>query len=358
MHAATALCVALLVWTVRGIEPIRAGSEFADEIERLSEPQGYFDTDNLVSNERSYLSVVPELVARGIAGGVYIGVGPDQNFSYIARVRPSTAYIVDIRHDNLLLHLLFKALFETATTRVEYLSLLTGRAPPDDLTRWPAASIREIVDHVDAQRPSPAGIDPLRRQLVATVAAFGVPLTADDYAAIDRFHREFVRHGLDIRFETFGRVAPSYYPKYRELLLATDADDHAWNYLASEDDFQFLKALQARGGVIPVVGNLAGTEAMRRLAATIAARGETVSAMYLSNVETYVLRGGAFDQFVGNLNRLPHDDRTVVIRSMFGRGTSRSILDTLAGRYHPPPPPARRRPARYRRRGRGPITPA
>ena len=58
-----------------------------------------------------------ELRERGISGGVYIGVGPDQNFSYIAHVRPSVAVIVDIRRDNLLLHLLFKALFESAPSR-------------------------------------------------------------------------------------------------------------------------------------------------------------------------------------------------------------------------------------------------
>ena len=55
----------------------------------------------------------------GVTGGAYIGVGPDQNFSYIARIRPSVAYIIDIRRDNLLLHLLFKALFARAPDRVD-----------------------------------------------------------------------------------------------------------------------------------------------------------------------------------------------------------------------------------------------
>src|ERR1700741_3433145 len=105
-------------------------TRFAAAIDRLSEPGGYFDTDNLISNESSYLDVLPALRAHDVRGGAYLGVGPDQNFSYIARVRPTVAYIIDIRRDNLLLHLLFKAIFARAPDRVTYLALLTGRSPP------------------------------------------------------------------------------------------------------------------------------------------------------------------------------------------------------------------------------------
>src|SRR5688572_33360977 len=87
-------------------------SPFAAQIASLSEAPGYFDTDNLISNERSYLQVIPDLRAPAIRGHAYIGVGPDQNFSYIAAMRPSIAFILDIRRDNMLLHLLFKALFQ------------------------------------------------------------------------------------------------------------------------------------------------------------------------------------------------------------------------------------------------------
>src|SRR5258705_9575324 len=112
--------LSLAVAGARGLEPQAPGT-FAGDIARLSEPSGVFDADNLISNERSYLEVAPALAARQVEGGAYIGVGPDQNFSYIARVRPAVAYIIDIRRDNLLLHLLFKALFLEARTRAEYL---------------------------------------------------------------------------------------------------------------------------------------------------------------------------------------------------------------------------------------------
>ena len=138
---------------------------FASEIARLSEPEGSFDTDNLISNEREYLSVIASLVAGNVSGGTYVGVGPDQNFSYIARIRPKRAYIIDIRRDNLLLHLLFKALFALSTTRVEYLSYLTGRVPPADAAMWTEKSIDQIVGYVAGEKP--AEVDGLRRRLDA-----------------------------------------------------------------------------------------------------------------------------------------------------------------------------------------------
>ena len=101
------LCVAF-VYPRPAEEIPHPQSSFASLIATLSEDPGFFDTDNLISNERSYLHVVPELraLAGEGGGGVYLGVGPDQNFSYIAHLRPSLAIVIDIRRENLLLHLL------------------------------------------------------------------------------------------------------------------------------------------------------------------------------------------------------------------------------------------------------------
>ena len=96
----------------------------------LSEPPGYFDTDNLISNETSVPPGRRPARRRRPAGGVYIGVGPDQNFSYIARVRPRYAFILDIRRQNMLQHLLFAALFAQADDPYHYLCLLFSRPCP------------------------------------------------------------------------------------------------------------------------------------------------------------------------------------------------------------------------------------
>ena len=323
----TFLCALVLCGgTVHALAPAQS-SGFASEIARLSEPEGRFDTDNLISNEREYLRVIPSLVAGGVSGGTYLGLGPDQNFSYIARIRPVRAYIIDIRRDNLLLHLLFKALFAHSATRVEYLSHLTGRVPPVEAGGWTLKTVDQITRYVDEREP--ADVDGLRRRLDATIAAFGVPLSDADVHTIDRFHRTFIAEGLDLQFRSFGRTPQPYYPTLRDLLMATDASGHAWSYLASEEDFRFLKSLQARDAIIPVVGDAAGTHAMPLIAEAVARRGDRVSAFYVSNVGTY-LSGKQWPQFLENVRRLPQDSRSVLIRSIFsGAGASTSVVEPL-----------------------------
>jgi hypothetical protein len=291
---------------------------FARLVETLSEPAGYFDTDNLISNESSYLHVVGPLESLGVAGGAYIGVGPDQNFSYIAAVRPSVAFIVDIRRDNLLQHLLFKALFELAGTRIEYLSLLFGRPFPDDPGGWETRRIDDLIEYIDGTAADPALIDDIQTAVHGRIAGYGVPLSEPDYAAIFRIHDSFIRSGPGLRFTSFGRGPRPYYPTFRQLLLERDLEGRQANYLADEDDFQFVKQLQEKNLVIPVVGDLAGDHALLSIGQFLRERDERVSFFYTSNVEFYLIRNGAFDRFADNVTALPHHEHGVIARSYFG----------------------------------------
>jgi hypothetical protein len=303
----------------------QAPPPFAATIAALSEPGGYFDTDNLISNERSFLHVVPDLralSAQAGRNGVYLGVGPDQSFSYIAHLRPSLAILIDIRRDNLLLHLFFKALFAASRTRVEYLALLTGRSPPSG-AGWDKQSIEAIVKHIDAAKPiGEDAVRALRERLTTVVAGFGVPLTDGDRQTIDRFHRRFIQAGLSLQFNTTGR-APQYgYPTYRDLLLEVDRMGTQRSFIASEGEFQFVKDLQARHRVIPVVGDLSGQTALGAIAKHLGAAGLEVSAVYTSNVEFYLFRDGSFARFVANMARLPRQPNSVIVRSVFPAGNA------------------------------------
>jgi hypothetical protein len=315
-----ALALALLL-LCGGSAPARtqSGGTFAAQIDALSERGGYFDTDNLISNERSYLDVVPELKRRGVSGGAYIGVGPDQNFSYIAAVRPEIAFIVDIRRDNLLLHLLFKALFSMATTRVEYLAMLLGRPVPAGSETWKAATIEKILDQVDAPPLDARAIAALRSKTDETVARIGVSLSRDDRATIERFHRRFIDAGASLQFQSAGRPPQTHYPAYRDLLLATTPAGHKGNYLATEEAFQFVKSLEERDLLIPVVGDLSGARALAAIGELLERKKLRVSAFYASNVEFYLYSDGRFQSFAVNLTRLPRAENSVVIRSVFGR---------------------------------------
>lgn len=295
-------------------------TSFAQLVARLSGRGGYFSSDNLISNEASYLHVTGKLERMGVKGGAYIGVGPDQNFSYIARIRPNIAFMLDIRRDNLLHHFLLKSLFERARNRIEYLCLLFGKPVPRDLERWDDVGIGELLAYIDTTASDDRRFERTLREIAATAEGFGYPLSDGDLATISRFHETFYEHGLDLRFTSYGRAPRAYYPTYRQLLLETNLEGRQANYLVEEEDFQFLKVMQVEDRIVPVVGDLAGDHALREIAAWLRENDERVSAFYTSNVEFYLMASGSFDRFARNVERLPRDSNSVIIRSYFGRG--------------------------------------
>jgi hypothetical protein len=128
-------------------------AEFARLVRDLSEEGGYFRSDNFTSNETSYLHIVNKLREQGATGGAYIGVGPEQNFTYIAKVRPKIAFIIDIRRQAVIQHLMFKAIFYLAPTRMHYLSLLLSRPLPKDKTPSPDTPVAEMLSFFSQAQP-------------------------------------------------------------------------------------------------------------------------------------------------------------------------------------------------------------
>ncbi|HET9425227.1 MAG TPA: hypothetical protein VFO55_07650 [Gemmatimonadaceae bacterium] len=291
-------------------------SAFVGQVVRMSERGGYFDTDNLISNEDSYLHPLTTLRRLGVSGGVYVGVGPDQNFSYVAAVRPRAAFIVDIRRDNLLEHLLFKSIFALSRSRAEYLGLLFGRAvvngsAPD------TASIDSLLARVQRAPADQRAIAGIRARVIARVKQTGMPLSEPDLAVISRFHDAFILEGPALRFSSHGRAPQAGYPDYARLAAERDRAGRQASFLASAASFAFVKDLQDRNLIIPLVGDFAGAHAFRELAGWMRAHGEKLSVLYASNVEQYVVRDGGFETFAKNLERLPRDEKSVVIRSCF-----------------------------------------
>src|SRR5262249_4963051 len=125
--------------------------------------------------------------------------------------------------------------------------------------------------------------------------------------------------GLSLRFQSAGRAPQSYYPTYRDMLLDVDAAGRHGNYLASEDAFQFVKGLEARDLVIPVVGDVSGPSALMAIGRALAARHARLSVFYVATVEFYLFRDGSFPRFITTLGRVPHLPGSVLIRSIFGR---------------------------------------
>jgi hypothetical protein len=293
--------------------------EWVQLVTRLSEAGGFFDTDNLISNETSYLHVLGPMRRMGVEGGAYIGVGPDQNFAYIAQQRPYLAFVIDLRRDNLIYHLLLKALFHEADSRAEYLALLFGRQIPEDSARWHTASVSELLEGVAAV-PGGAGSPQAEEALSrvrARVETFGLELGVEGWSTLIRFHQTFIEEGAGLRFTSFGRPARPFYPTFGELLTETDLEGEAGSYLARRDDFLFLKALQEANRVIPVVGDLAGPSALRAVGDEIRSRSLTVRVLYTSNVEYFLWGAGTFPTFAATVAELPMDEHSVLVRSVF-----------------------------------------
>jgi hypothetical protein len=295
-------------------------STFGRTYVRLSEQGGFFQSENVVSNEMSYLHVMDAMRRVGVKGGAYIGVGPDQNFSYIAAIRPEVAFMLDIRRDDMLEHLLFKAVFAMSRNRVEYLCTLLARPAPPDVEKWNDRSIGDIIAYVDRATASVDLAKSSEQEIERRVTAFGIPLDANDIYTVSLYRAAFIREGLDVQYSSIDRGRMGSMPVWRDLIVETDRSGHLLNYLAADSLFRFVKNMEAANKIIPVTGNVAGPKALRALGDEIRARGLVVSAFYMSNVEQYLMRDGSFPNFAENAKTLPRDDHSVFIRSIFSMG--------------------------------------
>jgi hypothetical protein len=300
----------------RVAEATKDHKTFAALSARLSEPGGYFDSDNLISNETSYQHVLGKLREMNVQGGVYIGVGPDQSFTYIAKIRPRIAIIIDIRRDNMLQHLLFKSLFGRARNRVEYLCLFFGKPFPKT-KGWEQRGIKEVIEYIDSTPSDPKLFDKTLGNVKRDVQQYGIALSSTDIETIARIHKAFFAAGLDIRYSSHHRPPRSIYPTYRDLLLERDLTGQMHNYFNSEADFQYIKRLEDQGLIVPVVGDLSGPQAVKAIGQYVAELKERVSVFYVSNIEFYLQRQGTINKFVENLKGLPIDSNSLIIRSYF-----------------------------------------
>jgi hypothetical protein len=101
-------------------------------ISTFPSPAAHFDSNT--SNELQFQYVVPRLKADRKPGNVYLGVGPEQNFTYIAAIQPKMALLFDIRRQNMIEHLIYKAIFELSPNRAEFISRLFSRKIPAGIT--------------------------------------------------------------------------------------------------------------------------------------------------------------------------------------------------------------------------------
>jgi hypothetical protein len=295
-------------------------SAFWKLVTDFSEPGGYFRSDNFVSNETTFQWVIPELLRTTKPGGVYLGVGPDQNFTYIVALKPKIAFIFDIRRQNLLTHLMYKVLIESSSDRADFISRLFSRARPTGLD---SASSPELIfaayasvaaDSVRFRKNVNAIRDALTKQ-------HGFKLSDEDLNTIGYVYEAFVAAGPDITYNFnqgrggFGRGSM---PSYAALQVETDSAKMHRSYMATEANFRALKEMETNNLIVPLVGDFAGPKAIRTVAEYLKERKATVTAFYLSNVEQYLFQqGDDWRRFFTNVGTLPLDSSSTFIRSVF-----------------------------------------
>jgi hypothetical protein len=316
-----ALLVGVRAQPVSGLPERLSDQQFWQLSTQMSEPNGFFRSDNLVSNEHTFQFVLPSLVRQVKAGGVYLGVAPDQNFTYILATAPRMAFIVDIRRGNLLEHLLYKALIELSPDRATFLSRLFSKPRPAGIR--PNASVTELFAAFDAVESKE---DAFRQNLQAVKDQLGrrhgFRLSPDDIGALEDIYFSFFWEGPGLRYTMatgFGARARLGFPTYQDLMTAGDASGVPKSYLASEAQFKALKALQERNLIVPVVGNFAGPKALRAVGRYVRDHGAMITAFYVSNVEQYLFQDGLFEAFAQNVASLPLDGSSTFIRSVSAR---------------------------------------
>jgi hypothetical protein len=341
LAAGLALAACLSLAPAGADQPIPLPTRLSDQefwrmIDDFSEPSGFFRSETLVSNEDAYQTVIPEIQRLVRPGGIYVGVGPDQNFSYIAAFRPAFAFIPDIRRGNLQLHLMYKALFEISADRADFLSRLFSRRRPVGLGSSSSASqlfgayafaasdrtlyetnLREIIEHLTKAR--------------------GIALDQGDLDGVTSVYGSFFAAGPDVAYSNTGPVGRTRYPTYQDLQLATDRQGVGRAYLATEEAFRFVRAMEASNRIVPLVGNFAGPRAIRAVATWLRERDARVSVFYTSNVEQYLFQDGRWADFAQNVALLPQSEASMFIRSCFGNCSSGrgsravTLIDSIPG---------------------------
>jgi hypothetical protein len=304
--------------------PERISDEtFWKMVSDYSEPGGFFRSDNFVSNEITFQWVLPELAKTTKTGGVYLGVGPDQNFTYIVGMQPKIAFIVDIRRQNMLHHLLYKSLIELSPDRAEFLSRLFSRAKPAGLE--PNAGSGALFQAYANAAPDSAlfqkNLAAVKDQLVSR-HKFG--LTQDDLRTIEYVYSAFFAAGPDLTysFTMPGRGGTMMFygrrmPTYAELMMESDGNGAQRSYLANEENYRVLRDLERNNLLVPLVGDFAGDKAIKAVGQYVRDNGATVTAFYTSNVEQYLFQSDDWKKFFTNVSTLPLDSASTFIRAVF-----------------------------------------
>ncbi len=294
--------------------------------QELSEPAGFFRSDNLVGNEVTMQYPIPQLIEATPRGGVYLGVGPDQNFTYIAALRPRIAFVVDIRRLNVMQHLFYKSLFELGETRADFLSRLFARPRPAGLDT--TTSIEAMILAYQQVLPdSQLHLRNLRELWTHLRTTHAFPITEEEFSGVEYVASAFFAAGPELTYN-FGSGRGGrgfgggrFMPTYGQMMAETDGQGVSRSYLGSEGRYQAVREMQRKNLIVPVTGDFAGPRALRAVGNWVREHDATITAFYTSNVEQYLFQSDVnWRAFFGNVATFPVTPQSTFIRALFNMG--------------------------------------
>jgi hypothetical protein len=300
-------------------------AEFWKLSSESSEPDAYFRiTDNYTSNEREIGQVFTMLRAAGVKGGVYLGVGPEQNFTYIAAIRPSMAFILDIRRQAAMQHLMYKAVFEFASDRADFISLLFSKPRPAGLqVGTPIQQIWEAFTPVATDQAMAAKTHERIVKHLTETKKF--TFTPDEMAKLQNVFAAFTAFGPSISTRGSGPSGAT----FADLTgWSLDYNGQPQSFLSTDEHFKTVKTLHEKNLIVPVTGDFGGAKALRAIGAYLKKEGGSLSGFYVSNVEQYLFQDGKNTAFYDNVATLPITEMSVFIRPYSlrrGGGTTQSL---------------------------------
>ena len=286
-------------------------TEFWRLITEFSEAGGTFP-QQYMSNEDSAQFVIPSLKETVRPGGVYIGVGLEQNFTYAAAVQPKLAFIIDIRRDNMIEHLVYKALFELSKDRADFISKLFSRLRPDGLDS--NSSANTLFDRYQPISADPQLFESTRLAVLNQLSGVHkFPLNSADADAVSRILTAFRTASPG----TLRGQGDNTNPTYAQLMTATDLAGRNQSFLATEETFRTLQDFERRNIIVPLVGDFAGNRTIASVGRYLKERNAIVDVFYLSNVERYLFeQGDDARTFYANVAGLPLGTASTFIRSV------------------------------------------
>jgi hypothetical protein len=155
---------------------------------------------------------------------------------------------------------------------------------------------------------------------------------------IEYIFASFYSSGPFLQYSTAPAAGRSRYPSFAELQVATDGAGASRAYLATEENYRTVRAMEQNNLIVPLVANFGGPKTIRAVGTWIRERGAKVTTFYASNVEQYLFPDGIWNNFAENLASLPQDESSVLIRSCFNSCTSplapsrvAMLVDSLPG---------------------------